>query len=300
MKKVLISGGSGLIGTRLTAMLLEEGYEVSHLSRSAKKKKGIEVFKWDVEASKIPSEAVKGVNHLIHLAGAGIADKRWTKSRKKDIIDSRIKSTALLRRVLEESGQKLDTYIGASAIGYYGNRGEALLTEDAESGNNFTSETTVLWEKAHSTIKPFAKRMVMPRIGIVLSDKGGALPKSVQPAKFGLSTFFGRGKQFYSWIHQEDMCRILLYAIENEQLEGVYNAVAPLPVRNLAYAKAIARAVNRPELIFPAPEFALRIALGEMADIVLDSVNCSSKKIEEAGFKFLYKDIDSALSAIYS
>ena len=295
MEKILIAGGSGLIGTRLSDMLSEGGYEVYHLSRRKKDDSKYKSFVWDIDAGMIEEEAITQADYIINLAGAGIADKPWTRARKKLIIDSRVEGTRLLKSYIEKLEVKPKAYISSTAIGYYGDRAEALLSEEAEPGEGFLSESTMAWEKSISEVATLGVRTVGIRIGIVLSTRGGALEKMLLPLKFGLATYFGNGKQWYSWIHIDDIASIFHFAVKNENLNGFYNGVSPRPSRNKDLTAALQKASGKPSALLPAPALALRLGLGEMADAVLYSTKVSANKIEEAGFQFKYPELVEAL-----
>ena len=300
MKNILITGGSGLVGTRLTEMLLEKAYEVSHLSRRKAEKKDISVYQWNVNEGFIEEEAIAKADCIVHLAGAGVADSRWTAARKKVIIDSRVKSNELLFKYLSKGNHKVKSFVGASAIGFYGDRGNELLTETASKGNDFLSKTTQLWEKSSEKIESLAIRRVLLRIGIVLSLKGGALPKTAFPLHFCIGSYFGDGQQYYSWIHIDDLCKMFVFAIENKELKGIFNAVAPNPVTNKAFVRNIGEAMNKKNVLLPTPAFAMRLALGEMSSIVLNGSKVSAEKIKNAGFQFKYEHLETALAEIYA
>ncbi len=300
MKKVLIAGGSGLVGSRLSQMLQEKGYEVSWLSRSSQRNIPYKVFQWDVRAQQIDKKALEDIDFVINLAGAGIADKPWTEQRKKLIIDSRVDSTELLLKTIREVKPTLNAYLASAAIGYYGDRGNELLKESDPPGKDgFLVESTLLWEKAIQSVKNAGYRTVAFRISIVLSTHGGALPKMAMPASFLLGTYFGDGQQWYSWIHIDDLCRMFIWAMENENLDGFYNAASPNPYTSEAFSAAIGKAKNRPTLNLPAPEFALRLFLGEMADTVLSSAKVSPEKIIRTGFEFQFPELVPALRDLF-
>ncbi len=300
MTKVLITGGSGLVGRRLTEMLLQQGYNVAHLSRTPGNMPGVEVFTWDVNQGSIDEEAVQQADHIIHLAGAGIADQRWTPGRKQEILDSRVKSAELLVNALKKTGHRPTSFISSSAVGYYGNRAHHFLHEDDAPGNGFLSEVCVAWEKAVQPVAELGIRLVVMRTGIVLSARGGALAEMEKPVNFHLGTYLGSGNQFYAWIHIDDLCSMFIKAITDPSMQGPYNAVSPNPQRNKVMTSAIAKAKNTAALMLPAPEFALRLVLGEMADTVLDSTRASADKILEAGFNFQFPELDEALADIYT
>jgi uncharacterized protein (TIGR01777 family) len=296
MEKILIAGGSGLIGAHLSDMLSASGYEVNHLSRKKNSASRYKTYVWDIDAGLIEEEAIRQADYIINLAGAGIADKPWTAARKKLITGSRVNGTRLLRSYLEKMEVRPKAYLSSTAIGYYGDRADSLLSEDAEAGTGFLSESTIAWEKSISEVAALGIRTVGIRIGIVLSTRGGALEKMLLPLKFGLATYFGNGKQWYSWIHIEDIASIFKFAIEEESLNGFYNGVGPQPARNKDLASALQEAYSRPSILLPAPAFALRLGLGEMADAVLYSTKVSADKIQEAGYHFKHPALSEALS----
>lgn len=296
MATVLVAGGSGMIGSRLSVMLTERGYKVLHLSRTVSGKEPFPTYHWDVEAGTIDQEAVKQADYVINLAGAGIADQRWTPSRKELIIESRTAGNRLLKRTMHELGQLPKAFLSAGAVGYYGNRGESMLMETDEPGEGFLSESVIKWEQSvQETAMELGLRTVILRAGMVLSTKGGALQRMLQPTTFLLSGYFGDGQQWWSWIHIDDLCRLYIQAIEDESMSGIYNAVTPNPVRSKEFAKTLADALDKPVMPVSVPAFALRLAFGEMADTILDSTLCSSEKIEAAGFEFRYPTLLEAL-----
>ena len=296
MSSILIAGGSGLLGTRLTELLLEKGHEVRHLSRRARTGASVPTFQWNIHTGEFDPAALAGVDYVVHLAGAGIADARWTESRKQLIIKSRTESTRLLKQAIAEHGSSVKAYLAGSAIGYYGDRGGEILTEEARPGSGFMPHSVQLWEEAIAEIPSELKLpTLVVRTGIVLSTQGGALPKMTMPLNFFTSVFFGDGQQWYSWIHIDDLCAIFVRAIEEGDWEGVYNGVAPHPARNKDFAQGLIDASGKPALLLPAPAFALRLALGEMSHTVLDSTRCSADKLLEKGFAFQYPELVPAL-----
>ncbi|MEL6989363.1 MAG: TIGR01777 family oxidoreductase, partial [Bacteroidota bacterium] len=226
-KNVLIAGGTGLVGSHLSKLLIKKGYTVALLSRSKSKKDGITKLQWDLNEMTI-DDRIKDYPIIINLAGAGIADKRWTDKRKKIIIESRVLTNQLLQTYFEKHQWKPTLYLSASAIGIYGNTGAQEITESSSVGTGFLAETTDLWEKAIDKVD--AQRKVILRIGIVLSNHGGALPEMMKPIKFGSANYFNDGSHFTSWIHIEDLAQQIIFAIENEHVNGIYNGVAPNPV----------------------------------------------------------------------
>ena len=293
MSTVLIAGGSGLIGQRLSQLLEKKGYDVIFLSR--RKKTDERYFQWDASKGTIDASAIEKSDYVINLAGAGIVDKRWTTKRKKILIESRTQSTALLKDSFEKI-KKPKVYLSASAIGFYGNRGDQWLTETSEpQPKDFLSECTLAWENAAKEMMDLNVRTAIFRIGIVLSTKGGALPEMIFPMKLGARVSFGNGKAYYPWVHIDDVCNMFIWALENEKVKGIFNAVAPDPLMVKDLAKAIQKARGGIALPVPAPSFALRLIMGEMADMLLNSARVSSEKIIKHGFQFTFDNLDEAL-----
>jgi uncharacterized protein (TIGR01777 family) len=299
IKTVLITGASGLIGTQLSKMLIDEGYNVVHLGRKSTRKSVYPTFFWDVDNGQIDTNAFKNVDAIIHLAGAGVADSRWTEDRKREIINSRVNSGRLLYETLKNTSNQVKTFVSASAVGYYGNRYQEVLTETAQPTNEFLSRTTQNWEDASAQMAELGIRTVILRIGIVLSEKGGALPQTALPLKLRVGAYFGSGKQYYSWIHITDICRIFMHALQTPNMSGIYNSVAPNPVNNKEFVRNIAVAMGKPAVFVPAPAFVLQLAMGEMSHIVLDSAYVSADKLLQTGFVFKYPQIELALKEIY-
>ncbi|MEI6264109.1 MAG: TIGR01777 family oxidoreductase [Sphingobacteriia bacterium] len=309
MPTVLITGGTGTVGKRLTQLLLSKGYNVNILSRAKQKaetvqenkaKGKIAYFNWDLTKKYIDPLAISSADFIVHLAGAGVADKRWTEQRKKEILLSRTQSCDLLVSSLKEVPNKITAVISASAIGWYGpdnaNYANAPFTETAASYKDFLGETCQLWEDAISPIAQLDKRLVILRTGIVLSNEGGALVEFKKPILFKTAAVLGNGKQMISWIHVDDLCNQYIFAIENQQMDGVFNAVAPNPVSNekltLALAKKMAGSFF---LKIHVPAFLLKMVLGEMSIEVLKSTTVSAQKIQTMGYQFNFPTIDTAL-----
>lgn len=305
MESILITGGTGLIGKRLTQMLTREGYKVIILTRSPKPPDDKVTYSvWDVRKQKIEAAAVAEADHIIHLAGANVGEKRWTRSRKKEILHSRTQSGALLVQALKTLPNKVRTVISASAIGWYGPDPSIPNThpfvEDHDPANDFLAKTCMAWEESIRAVDDLGKRLVYIRTGIVLSKEGGALAEFAKPVKFGLATILGSGRQVISWIHIEDLCRMYIRAIKDEKLHGIFNGVAPLPVSNKEMVLQIARQLrHRAWLPMHVPRFALKLALGEMSVEILKSCTVSSRKIESAGFQFLFPSVQSAIADLY-
>ena len=298
-KNVLISGGTGMIGTRLTEILRQENYNVAYLSRSESSENDVKVFQWDIKEAYIETGAVLWADYIIHLAGAGIADERWTEKRKKIIRDSRVNSAGLIINQLKDKQHNVRAMITASAIGYYGDTGNNYANEETPASHDFLGKTAIEWETASERAREFGVRVCQLRTGIVLSKAGGALPKLALPVKLFAGAALGSGNQFISWIHIDDLCRIYLKAIEDKDMEGAYNAVAPETVTNQEFNKILAKVLNRPLLLPNIPTFALKLFLGEMAQTVLMSSRISNKKLLKTGFKFKYDYLKSALEEIY-
>lgn len=299
MKKILLTGGTGLIGSRLAEMLEALGCEVHILTRSKRPSAGRrKYFTWSVEQGTVEDGAVE-VDTVIHLAGAGVADKRWTAARKREIRDSRVESTALLHRELRARGQGVKSLVSASAVGYYGDGGDRILHEEAAPGSGFLPETCVEWERAAFAIgEDLGIPVAALRTGIVLSTRGGALPQLDLPVRFGISGILGSGKQYMPWIHIDDLCRMYLHAAEH-RLEGPYNAAAPDPATNREVMRAVAASLNRPFIPMPAPGLALKAIMGEMAGMLLEGQRTSADKIMETGFGFDHPDLDETLADLY-
>lgn len=295
-KNILITGASGLIGQRLTELLLEKGHSVAHLGRNAKKGT-VPSFTWNVEKQTIDLQALQGIDTIVHLAGAGIADKRWTEQRKREILDSRIESTQLLYNTLKHTNHTVKNFIAASAIGYYGFdlKGE-LFTEQSAPGKDFLASVTRQWEESIDHLNALPLRVAKLRIGIVLSDKGGALVPMVTPVKFFAGSALASGKQMLSWVHIDDLCAMFIHLIENDHLQGAFNGTGPYAVSNEAFTLAIAKQLHRPLFLPKVPAFALRLILGEMADLIIYGSDVSSKKIQESGFTFQHKTLEAALA----
>ncbi len=319
MATVMITGGSGLVGTALSKMLAEHGYDVIILTRNPQKAaekrnapngadrsfKSIGntyYARWDFETNIIDTEAVKTADYIVHLAGEGVASKRWTPKRKQQIVDSRVKSSQRVVKALTEIPNKVKAVISASAIGYYGpDRIESKqpFVETDPAANDFLGQTCVQWENAIQPVQAMGKRLVKFRAGIALSNDGGALREFKKPIRFGFATIFGKGSQVMSWIHIDDLCRMIVEAIENDHIEGVYNAVSPHPVTNKEMVLKLARGM-RGRFVIPIhiPEWALKAMLGEMSVEILKSATVSSDKISSTGFQFLYPSLDSALTQL--
>jgi uncharacterized protein (TIGR01777 family) len=303
MATITITGGTGLVGSAMTKALLKEGHEIIILTRKAKPSNGkIQYKEWDVDKGTIDITALTEADFIIHLAGASVADRRWTEKRKKEILESRVKSGELLVKILHNNPNKVKAVISASAQGWYGadpqipNPSPFIETDSA--ANDFLGNTCKQWEAAISPVATMGKRLVIFRIGIVLTNKGGAYAEFKKPVRFGAATILGTGKQVVSWIHINDLVRLFSTAVEFPEWEGIYNAVAPHPVANKDLILQIAKEQGRLYVPFHVPSFGLKIALGEMSTEVLKSTTVSAKKAESQGFNFLYPTISKAVAAL--
>jgi len=292
MEKVLITGGSGLIGRRLSFLLKSRGYEVRILSRSNNPKNNYKTFVWNVSEQYINDSAFEGLNHIIHLAGAGIADKRWSEKRKKEIIASRVASTNLLYNSVKRLKTPLNSFISASATGYYGAvTSETIFEEKDKPAKDFLGKVCSLWEDSIFQFNEIKIRTVALRTGIVLSKDGGALKKMKTP----IITSLGNGKQYMPWIHIDDLCELYIKAIEDQEFKGAFNAVSSEHISNLSFSKKVSKIFNHPFLAVGTPSFILQIVFGEMSTIILNGSRISANKIKQAGFKFKFENLEKAL-----
>jgi uncharacterized protein (TIGR01777 family) len=303
MKKVLITGGTGMIGSALTKQLVNKNYVVIILTRKAKPSSGNIIYKeWSPEEGRIDETAVSEADYTVHLAGANVGDKRWTEKRKKEIVDSRVKSGELLVKSTQNIPNKIKAVVSASAIGWYGPdpqipNPEPFVESDG-ADESFLGSTCVRWENAIKPVQDLRKRLVILRTGIVLSNEGGAYPEFKKSFKFRVAAILGNGKQIVSWIHIDDLASLYIHAIENESLNGIYNAVAPGPVSNSQLMQTIGVYQGKKYICIHVPAFALKIALGEMSIEVLKSATVSSAKTEAAGFGFSYPTVNEAIEQL--
>jgi len=301
MQTVLISGGTGMVGGALRKYLVSNGYKVIVLSRQVTAGKfsfdnsNTAFAKWDVKKQELDIAALQQADYIVHLAGAGVMDKKWTADYKREIIDSRVESAKLIADTLKNNANKVKKVISASAIGWY-KPGENMHTEDEPADDSFLGDTCRLWEESMNPVMQLNKGLVKLRIGIVLSKDGGALKEFITPLRFGVAAILGNGKQMLSWIHIDDLCRMFLFAIENESVNGVYNAVAPQPVNNKTLTLTLAKKMRRWFYIpLYVPAFILKLVLGNRSIEILKSATVSCKKIMAAGFSFQFKKIETAL-----
>jgi len=296
MKNVLITGGTGLIGSHLSAFLRHRGYKVSMLSRDASPSGNFPVHYWDPEKREIDAEAISSADYIIHLAGAGIGDKRWTAGRKQEITDSRVKSGELLYETLKKTKKKPVAFISASGIGYYGAMtSEKIFRETDGPADDFIGQVCYHWEQVASGIGELGIRTVVFRTGIVLSPEGGALSRMLPAIRLGAGSPIGSGRQFVPWIHIDDLCNMYIKALEDNNLSGAYNAAAPFHLTNRELMKTIATVMKKPFFFPNIPAFFMKILFGEMADILLEGSRVSTEKILTAGFCFRYNELKGAL-----
>ncbi len=294
-KVILIGGGDGLVGRHIISLIDKNEYDIVVLSRSKKKSEvsGVQYAVWDTDSKTM--DDIPAPDHIINLAGAGIADERWTPARKNLLISSRVNSAATIKKYLQSHNLTPRSYISASAVGYYGNRSNEVLTEQSSAGHEFMSDCCMQWEDAAQETGSYCQRHIILRIGIVLSAAGGALPKMLMTKSFGLFNYFGTGNQYYPWIHIDDLCRIFIQAIENETYNGVYNAVAPQEITNKNMMREIMEICPFKGLLLPAPAFMLKLILGEMARVVLNSDRVIPQRLSAVGFSFTYTKAGEAV-----
>ncbi|MCS6828376.1 MAG: TIGR01777 family oxidoreductase [Caldilinea sp.] len=297
--RVIITGGTGLIGRRLSRALVAEGHEVIVLSRAPEKAKdmpaGVQLQKWDGKSAEGWGALADGAGAIVNLAGAGIADKRWSRERKREIRQSRLNAGKAVMEAIAAASIKPDVLIQASAVGYYGTHtGDAQVTESFSPGGDFLSKVCFDWEASTAAAKKYGVRRAVIRTGVVLSNEGGAFPKQILPFKLFIGGPVGSGKQWYPWIHIEDQVRAILFLIADERAEGPFNLCAPNPVTNKEFSKLIGEVLGRPSFL-PAPAFALKLLFGEMAMILLEGQRAVPQRLLELGFQFKYETARAAL-----
>ena len=299
--KLLITGATGLVGSEIVNQCHQLGYSVNYLSRdkeNLEQKPNYKGFHWDISKKEIDPACLEDVNVIIHLAGAPISE-RWTSSYKKTILDSRIESAKLLHKLLEDIPNQVEHFISASAIGIYPSSLMNFYTEDYEhTSSSFLGEVVEKWEAAADTFKSLNISVSKIRTGLVLDKNEGALPAIAKPVMFGLGAPLGSGKQWQSWIHVRDLAKLYLHVLNND-LEGVYNGVAPTPETNKDLTEWVAKVLGKPFFMPRVPKFVLKLILGEMHTIVVESQRVSSQKIEDEGFNFEFYKLPAALIDIY-
>jgi uncharacterized protein len=302
--KILISGSSGLVGSAVVENLSHQGHDLIRLVRPATQVRGQALASrelpqalWNPQSGLQDSRA-EGADAIIHLAGASIAGHRWTESWKSELRDSRVAATRHLVASLRQLHRPPQIFIAASAIGFYGSRGNEELTESSSPGTDFLAQLTADWEAESARAAESGARVVILRLGMILAKRGGALPRMALPFRLGVGGRIGSGCQWISWITLKDIVGIIQFALETNLLSGSANAVSPNPVQNAQFSSTLARVLHRPA-IFPAPPFALRLALGEMADaLLLASQRVHPTKLQSLGYRFLYPDLQPALIAV--
>lgn len=296
-QSVLITGGSGLIGRYLTSALLAEGYKVSHLSRQTNGFGKVRVFRWDPANEYLNHEVFEGIDHLVHLSGANIGEKRWTARRKDEIVKSRVSSVRLLHKIISENKIKIKTFISASATGYYGSvTSDKIFSEEDPPSKDFLGATCRLWEEGADLFADMGIRTVKIRAAVVLEKSDSALSKLMEPAGYGLVVRLGDGKQYFPWIHIDDLCKIYLKAIKDPDMEGAFNAVAPEHINHDNFVKTMARVMHKPVFLPKVPAWILKAVLGEMSDLVLKGSRISNRKIIDSGYTFAFPDLENALT----
>ena len=293
---VLITGGRGLIGSALCQMLHEEGHRVSLLSRSVDHGARFPVYPWNPDKAEIPAESLKETDCIIHLAGENIGNKRWTAKHRQEILNSRISPVRLLFSRIREQNIKLKSFISASAIGYYDQSNiERIYSEMDPPADDFLGGVCAQWEQAVSEFEKLGVRTVCLRTGVVLTSQGGALSRMLTPVRLGIGSALGNGRQYVPWIHVDDLCRMYIKAMEDQAMTGAYNAVAPEFVRNKEFTRTLAGVLGKPFWFPKVPGAALKILLGKKADLVLQGSRISADKIEAAGFRFRFQQLEMAL-----
>jgi len=297
--RILISGASGLVGTALSSALASEGHTVHKLARAGTRAvREPRAVRWYLEGNEFDGKAAEGADAVVHLAGVSIASGRWSKARKKEIYDSRVEVTHFLVGNLAKLQKPPRVFLCASAVGYYGNRGDEELVEESPPGNDFLAGLAQEWEAAAAQAEGFGARAAMLRFGVVLARHGGALPRMALPIRLGVGGRIGSGKQWMSWVTLDEVVSIVRFALGNDSARGPLNAVAPSPVTNAEFTKCLARVLHRPAML-PVPGFALRLLLGEMAQaLLLSSQRVVPRKLQRLGYTFVSPQLEPALAAI--
>lgn len=299
MTKILITGGSGAIGSRLIPKLQANGHEVIIIGRSKHENLAVSSFVWDLDEKTMNEAALRDVTHIIHLAGAGIADKPWSSARKHEIVESRVRPLQLMANVLQKRNQRIKAIISSSAVGYYGAKtSDKIYTEEDGAATDFLGTTCKMWEDAVQFFKPVANREVRIRTGVVLMKESGALPKLIAPVKFGFGAAVGSGDQWMPWIHIDDLVAIYLRAVEDPNMNGAYNAVAAEHIGQTRFIQKAGRVLSRPVFLPPVPKFMVKAVLGEMSKVVTEGSRVSSQKLIDLGFEFQYPQLRPALNQL--
>ena len=301
--RVLITGGTGLIGSELTNNLCADGHDVIILSRSGTSDTFMpsraQLVKWDGRTAEGWGRLVNEVDAIVNLAGESISGAnpvsgRWTAARKQRIVDSRVQAGQAIVQALKGATKRPEVLVQASAVGYYGPHGDEPVTEDMAPGNDFLADVCKQWEASVAGVEALGVRLAVVRTGVVLSSGGGALPFMALPFRYFVGGPLGSGKQYVPWIHEEDQINAIRFLLEHQSMRGAYNVCAPKPVTNADFSKAIGRALRRPSYM-PAPEFAIRLVLGEFATLIVDGQRQIPRRLQQSGFRFQYEDVDTAL-----
>jgi uncharacterized protein (TIGR01777 family) len=302
--RIVVTGGTGMIGQPLVESLIEDGHDVTVLSRQPDKHRpgmpdNVKVAPWDCKTLGAWAEEVDGANAVINFAGEGIAGDnflpdRWTADKKRRIRDSRISAGAVVVEAIRQAGVKPGLLLQASAVGYYGPRGDEIVTEAAAPGDDFLAQTCVVWEDETAEVEAMGVRRIIARTGLVLAEKGGPLERLKLPYLLFGGMYFGNGRQWWPWIHIDDEIRALKFLLENDKASGPFNLTAPNPVTNRQFGKALGRALHRPSYL-PVPGFAMRLLVGEVATVVLDGQRVVPEKLQALGFTFDFPELEPAL-----
>lgn len=302
--RILITGGTGLIGRALAADLARDGHDVIILSRTPERytgrlPEGVRAERWDGRTADGWGALADGADAIVNLAGENIAGGRWTAERKRRIRQSRLDAGHAVVQAVEAAAHKPRVVVQASAVGYYGPCGDDIITEDHPPGNDFLADVCVAWEQSTAAVEAHGVRRPILRTGVVLSTEGGALPRMLPPFKFGLGGPLGSGRQWFPWIHIRDEVRAIRFLIEHEDAHGPYNLTAPNPVTNAEFTKALGRVLRRPAFM-PVPAFALKLLFGEMATVLLDGQRAVPQRLLDAGFSFTFEEVEQALRDLLS
>lgn len=298
MKTILITGGSGFVGKRLSELLIDKGYKVIWLSRERDINTSIPRYRWDYRKGEIDAVAVEQADIIIHLAGSNLGEGSWTRVRKQRIVESRVLTAKFLFDTVKKLNKKPEAFISASAVGYYGmHTDDKVYSEhDTPAKNDFLSRTCKKWEAAAFRFKQeLDVRTVVLRTSFVVSSKSLAFKKIMLPARFGLGAPLGSGKQFFSWIHLEDICGLYIKAVEDVSMEGVYNAVSPEQITNAEFMRNLAKTMKRPFIMPNIPAFLLRLFMGEASGMVLEGSRISPQKVIEKGYRFIFESSKEAI-----
>jgi len=293
---VLITGGSGLIGRNLCFGLKERGFKVAILSRTGNTNSDLPSYALNIAEDENTKKAIATADYIIHLAGANIGEKRWTTGRKQEIIDSRVKTAQLIFKILKNNNNKIKAFISASATGYYGAvTSEKIFNENDPPGSDFLGSVCQVWEQSADSYEELGARVIKIRTGIVLTGRGGALEKMLFPVKLVLGSAFGAGNQYIPWIHIDDLCNIYIKAIEDVKMRGVYNAVAPEHITNKEFTRSLSKTLKKPFWFPNIPAVVIKLVFSEMSVMILNGSRVSCHKIREAGYDYLFPEIQGAL-----